>query len=80
MVEGIERILLLLRRFPHSATDHSSSVVNVTVKTTSAAHCSYLNLVKPIVSEVGVGTIFQDGSALDSSLVCMLIWILQSKN
>ena len=47
MVEGIERILLLLRRFPHSATDHSSSVVNVNVETTSAAHCSYLNLVKP---------------------------------
>ena len=39
---------------------------------------SYFLLCK--VSEVGVGTIFQDGSALDSSLVCMLIWILQSKN
>ena len=63
-------ILLLLRRFPHSATDHSSSVVNVTVKTTSAEHCSYLNLVKTKVSEADVGTILhRGGSALDSSTV-----------
>ena len=36
-------------------TDYSSSVVNETVKTTSAAHCSYLNLVKTKVSEVHLG-------------------------
>ena len=55
--EGTKAILFLLRRFPHSTTDYSSSVVNITVKTTLTAYCSYLNLVKTKVSEVGVGTI-----------------------
>ena len=58
-------LLHQLRRFPHSTTDHSSSVVNVTVRTTSAAHCSYhLNLVKTKASEVGVGTIFHSSGLI----------------